>query len=426
MQITKKKLEYKWIILAACFLMTFFALGFCSGNKGLFLSAITEALQIPRSLFSINDSFRYISSAVISVYFGTLLYKFGVRKMVTFGFLCLIGSLLLYASANTLPMFYLGGILLGVGLAFTSGSMTSSIIRRWFKKDIGKYTGIVYAANGVGGAMAAQIVSPMINREGDAFGYRDAYLTVAVIILIASVIIVSVLRERPKNEKMEITDLKAKKSRSVAWVGVEYHKAIKSPIFLVGGIVVFLTGFMLQGINTVYAAYLKDTKIDAAFIATVASVFSLALTATKVLVGAIYDRFGLRCVMVVCQFAGALAFVLLLLIKAGTLGMVLAMVFALLYALSLPLETLVVPLIVNDLFGNASYDKILGLFIAMNYCGYALGAPLINVCYDQFGSYKPAFLIYAILMVVSCIVFMFVIRSAQKQKEEILAAVSNQ
>ena len=97
--------------------------------------------------------------------------------------------------------------------------------------------------------------------------------------------------------------------------------------------------------------------------------------------------------------------------------MVLAVVFALLYALSLPLETLVIPLIVNDLFGAVSFDKILGLFIAMNYTGYALGAPLVNLCYDILGSYKPAFALYSLLMVISCIVFCKVISQAHKLRE---------
>ncbi len=418
MRFQKKKLEYKWIILSACFLMTFFALGFCSGNKGLFLDAITKAIGKPRSLFSINDSFRYVSSAIINLFFGTLLYKFGVRKMVGFGFFCLVGSMLIYATASNLILFYVGGTLLGVGLTFTTGSMTSSIIRRWFKKDIGKYTGIVYAANGIGGALAAQIVSPMI--ESGKFGYRNAYIVVAIIIFVSGVLVVSFLRERPKNETMEVVDLKSKKKRGAAWVGIDYHKAVKTPVFLIGGFVVFLTGFMLQGINTVYAAYLKET-LDAGFVATVASVFSLSLTGTKILVGALYDRFGLRSVMIICQLAGAVAFLAMLFIKAGSLGMVLAFVFALLYAVSLPLETLVIPLIVNDLFGNASFDKIMGMFIAMNYAGYALGAPIINLCFDKLGSYRPAFILYSILMVVTCIVFQFVLRSAEKQKQAILA-----
>lgn len=39
-----RRLEYKWVIIAAGFLMVFTCLGLCSSNKGLYLSAITEAL----------------------------------------------------------------------------------------------------------------------------------------------------------------------------------------------------------------------------------------------------------------------------------------------------------------------------------------------------------------------------------------------
>ena len=421
MDLQKRKFEYKWVILASCFLMTFFALGFCSGNKGLYLSAITEALHIPRSLFSINDSFRYVSSALINLFFGTLLYKYGIRKMVAFGFISLAASMFLYSVASNILMFYLGGILLGVGLTFTTGTMTSSIIRRWFKKDIGKYTGIVYAANGIGGALAAQIVSPMINDPNNIFGYRNAYRLMALILIIVGTIIVICLRERPKDDKVEVVELKTKKRRGSGWVGIEYKQAIRRPAFYLAGLVVFLTGFMLQGINTVYAAHLKDSGLDPAYVATIASIFSLTLTFTKILVGAMYDRFGLKVVMMVCQLAGVVAFVAMIFIHSSMTGMVLAVIFALLYALSLPLETLVIPLIINDLFGNASFDKIMGIFIAMNYTGYALGAPIINLCFDKLGSYKPAFIIYSALMLITCIGFRFVINSAHRDKEKIIA-----
>ena len=416
MKTSKVRFDYKWLILIACFLMTFVALGFCSGNKALYLSAITKALGIPRSIFSVNDSFRYVSSALISLSFGTLMQRFGVRKMVAFGFASLALSMFLYSVANTVPVFYIGGVLLGVGLTFTSGSMTSSIIRRWFKKDIGKYIGIVYSANGVGGALAAQLVSPMINDSVNAFGYRSAYRLVAIIVLIAGAAIVAVLRENPKTPE-EAGERDKTKKKASSWKGIEFDKAKKMPLFYLAGSTVFLAGFMLQGINTVYAAHLTDSGLTPAFVATVASLFSLTLTGTKILVGAVYDKFGLKIVMIVCQLAAAVGFGAMLFISSGVKGMVLAVVFALLYALSLPLETLVIPLIVNDLFGAVSFDKILGLFIAMNYTGYALGAPLVNLCYDILGSYKPAFALYSLLMVISCIVFCKVISQAHKLRE---------
>ena len=71
MPTVKKKLEYKWVIALSCFLLGFFCLGFCSGNKGLYLSAITEALQIPRSLFSLNDTIRYVTTTIVNIFFAT-------------------------------------------------------------------------------------------------------------------------------------------------------------------------------------------------------------------------------------------------------------------------------------------------------------------------------------------------------------------
>ena len=62
----RRALPYQWVIVALCFLMVFVALGFCSSNKSLYLSPVTEALGIRRSLFAISDSIRYISTAVIS------------------------------------------------------------------------------------------------------------------------------------------------------------------------------------------------------------------------------------------------------------------------------------------------------------------------------------------------------------------------
>ena len=405
-----KRLEYKWIILAACFLMTFFTLGFCSSNKSLFLSAITDALQIPRSLFSINESFRFASSALINLFFGTLLCRFGVRKLVAFGFLSLAASMFIYSVAHHIALFYLGGILLGAGLTFTTGTMTSCIIRRWFKKDIGKYIGIVYAANGIGGALAAQIVSPIIYDIQNPLGYQNAYRLISIILVVVGALLVIALREQPNGDAAARTEESAEQVSNPDPVSIPYPQAIRLPIFYIVGLVIFLTGFMLQGVNTVYAAHLKDSGLSTEYVAIIVSVFSLALTFTKILMGAMYDRFGLKIVMIICQLASAVGFAILAFIQPNLSGRIMAVIFALLYAVALPLETLAIPLIVNDLFGDASFHKIMGIFIAMNYAGYALGAPIINLCYDKLGSYKPAFLLYAIFMLITLFLFQWVLK----------------
>ncbi|MBO5868042.1 MAG: MFS transporter, partial [Oscillospiraceae bacterium] len=250
----KKLFDYKWIILGICFLMVFVCLGFCSSTKSLYLDVITKALNIPRTQFAFNDSCRFISSAIINLFFGTMIYKYGVRKLTAFGFFMLIASMLTYAFAQNIFVFCLGGAFLGIGLTFTTTTMASSVIRRWFSKDIGKYTGLVLAANGVGGALATQILSPIIDTESimGRPGYQLSYLLVAAILLALGILVVILLRERPQNSKIETTPGSKRKARGSSWVGMDFASAKKRPYFYIVVLIVFIAGFSVQGISGIY------------------------------------------------------------------------------------------------------------------------------------------------------------------------------
>lgn len=415
MPIQKKKLDYKWVILVLCVMMNFVCLGFCSSNKGIYLAAITDALGIKRSLFAINDSCRFIASAVVNLFFGTLISKVGIRKMTAVGFVCTTASVLMYALAEDVLTFYVGGTLLGIGLAFTTTSMTGTIVRRWFHKDIGKYTGIVFASNGIGAALASQIASPLINQPGNPFGYRQAYLMVAGIVVVTGIIVVALLREKPK-ENLHVASAGKRERRGTDWFGIDFATARKKSYLYLAAAVVLISGVCLQGISSVYIAHLSDIGMRPEFTAALASLFALLLTVSKLLVGWMYDRFGISTVMVVCPIAAVIALVLLAILSATPLGMVLSVVFALLFALAMPLETLVIPLLVNELFGSVDYDKMLGIFSAINYAGYALGAPVANLSYDMFGSYKYALLICSVFMLLGCLVFRFVLKEVAQTK----------
>lgn len=420
-----KKFDYKWIILALCFLMVFVCLGFCSSTKSLYLDVITKAMNIPRTKFAFNDSARFISSALINLFFGTLIYKYGVKKLTAFGFIMLVASMLTYAFAPNVIVFCLGGAFLGIGLTFTTTTMASSVIRRWFNKDIGKYTGLVLAANGVGGAVATQILSPLIDSEVPIMGrpgYQVSYLLVAAILLTLGIIVVILLRERPKDAPIEAAPAGKKKARGSSWVGIDFATAKKRPYFYIVILIVFLTGFSVQGISGVYKAHMRDVGLDSALVTNIISVFSLVFTAAKILVGVIYDRFNLRKVLFVCEGAAILSFLVLAFITPTTTGAILGFVYAVAFAFAMPLETLVIPLVANDLFGNANYDKILGILIAANYSGYAVGAPLVNKCFDLFGTYKPVLIVLAAVMLASMIIFQFIITVSNKEKAKIIAA----
>ena len=186
---------------------------------------------------------------------------------------------------------------------------------------------------------------------------------------------------------------------------------------------VFLTGISLQSVGNVGLVYMADLGMDAGFIATTATVFSLVLTFSKILVGVTYDKKGLRFALLMCLSATLACFLMCALMTNTPFGKGLAMTSRVLEALAIPIETVMLPLLVSDLFGSASYTKVLGVFYAMNSLGLCLGSPLGDLCYDIIGTYKPCFWIFSVLILAVIVGYLFVLKAAYKEKAKVLAAI---
>lgn len=421
MTLKKSRFDYKWVILAVCFFMEFLCLGFCSSNVGLFTVPVTSALGIDRLAYSYWNSIRYGVQVFVALYFGALLNRFGIKKIVFAGLVALIAATALRAFATNLIHIYLAAALHGFGIVFVGSTMAGAIIRRWFKEDIGKYTGMVMSANGVGGAVAAQIISPIIN-NGETFGYRKAYLLSALITLAISVLILIFLRDKPADGPV-VMNTNKKKPRGALWAGVEYSVVKKKAYFYIAAALIFLTGISLQSIGSITIVYITDLGFAPSFIATTVTVSSLVLTCSKMLTGAAYDKFGLRIALLMCQLAALTTFVLKGSLPGyNTLGMIMAMSATILSSIAAPLETVMIPLMTNDLFGTASYNKVLGVLMAMNSLGLCLGSPLGELFRKIAGDYRPCFWFFSIMIAGVIVGFQFILCAANKEKNAILAA----
>lgn len=418
----KRKLDYKWVIVALSFLMVMVCLGFCSSPKSLFIAPVTTALGIDRGLFSVNDSMRFISTAVINIFFGTLMNRFGAKKLIGAGFFCLIASQLIYSFATNVFVFYIGGILLGLGLSWTTTTMVGAVVNRWCREQKGTIMGAVLAANGIGGAIAIQVITPII--ESGAFGYRNAYRLSALILFVVCAILMIFFKNSPSNGDKGSVEVPKKKSRGREWVGIAYSDAVRMPYFYCALACIFLTGLVLQSVTGVAAAHMKDAGLDPSFVGTVLSIHSLVLAGFKFLTGFIYDRFGLRTTINICSVTAVIVMILLALITDSFVGKIFALIYGIFSSLALPLETIVLPIYAGDLFGQKSFNKILGLFVSVNTAGYAVGAPMINFIFDKFGSYNPGFILCAFVMVGIIIVMQFVISTAHKHQKRIEESVN--
>ena len=400
------------LTVVLCFVMIFCGLGLWA-QKGLFLAPITNALDISRTAYSFADTCRYVATAIVNIFFGFFVNKFGSKKLIIVGFFALTLAPLCYAFATSVWLFYVGGCLLGIGFSFGSTAIVGYVINKVCRKNKGTVMGAVLCANGLAGAIVALIITPII--EADTFGYKNAFYLFAIISAVALLLFLFLYKE-PKNaiEEGEVLDAQEKKEN---WVGIYYEQALKKKYFYLACVCILLTGIVLTGVTSNYAAHLKDRGFSADQISVVAVISSIALAVFKFLNGFVYDRAGLRITITIDCVAALLVMVILYLIVPTTTCFVFSIIYAISGGVALPLETVMLPIYAKDLFGQRGFNKVLGIFVSLNQVGYALGAPLMNIAYDLLGSYDIGLIVSAILMAITITLLQIVISSANKLKK---------
>ena len=271
-------------------------------------------------------------------------------------------------------------------------------------------------ANGLGGAAATILLTPIITSS--TFGYRNAYLIIVPLLILTAILTAIFLCDPPEGAA---SIPQKKKARGNTWVGIEYSMLRHKTFFYMTLIAVFLTGMMLQGSGTVDKAHLIDVGIDEAFVTGILSLSWILLTASKFLCGTSYDRFGLRVTVLFCDVLAVLSMLFLAFASPSALGKTFAFLHYLVTPFALPLETVMLSLITNDLFGDASFNKVLGIVTAVNYAGYAVSSPLINLCYDVVGTYTPILYAFAIMMVVVAVIFQYATSASHRERKALAA-----
>jgi len=406
----KKTFDYKWVIASLCFFMMFVGLGFCSSTKNVYFQPITEAQNFSRSAFGISDTFRYATNSILTLFFYRQIEHFGIKILICVGLASYALSALVNAVSNTLAGFYVGGIFLGIAVAFAGSTMVSIIINKWFVNNKGTVLGIILSANAAGSATAIVLLEPMIYSGG--FGYRNAYFVTAVAVVVVLVIVAIFYKDKAGYAISNNTE--KKRQGNLEWEGFQYETLIRKPTFY--AVIICLVTYSLLSVSNIATPHFKDVGFSGEFIALVSCIGSIGLAVSKILVGVIYDHFGIKTSVNICLFAALAAKFLLFFVTVETPS--LAIAYTVIMSIATPLETVMLPIIILDLFGQRSFNKALAITTSLFTVGQALNAPLLNIPYDFTNDYTISFITATVASVVILIICNFSMMSLKRDAKK--------
>lgn len=403
-----------WMIVAggACLM---------SAGQFLFLSSsilnppLARHLGVGLSEVMIYNSMMAVSGVIAMTFLAPWLYRtIGVRAAIVVGGIWMaltVGAVVI--APNVLVLAILGfasGLLFGV--CTTMGA--SLLVNTWFEERRGTMMGAVFALSGVGGIAAGLVMPAIVN----AAGWQAGFLAVAGVI-VAFVILPGLFLIRSAPEKVGLralgaTERKPGASESLLLPGVPARSAFRTPQFvaLVVGVVLF---GMIQAVQQHFAPLFVEHGVELAVAGTLISVMALASVVSNIAVGTLNDRRG-TVTAVLFALVSLLVAMGLYVVANGFLTLAGATVA---FAFGAVLPGVLLPIIVQQVFGMRDYAAILGPAMATMPAGVAIGTPLWGVAVDVTGSYNVALLASAAICVVTGVLLVYALRSAPAMRRRL-------
>lgn len=401
-----KKINYGVIIILTCFVMTFVFLGLGNSTLSLYVLPVTEEFGFSRGGFSLIFSIVSLVGMATALFFGVLNKKLGIRLVVGIGCALAAIAFFVFYKATTLPVFYLGATLLGVGVAVTSTLSISLLVNNWFKEKQGAILGIIFAGSGLGGTAFSIFMGSYIL----ANGFSQAFLISAIILAVFVIPVALLLKDSPA-KTVEESGQQEKAAEKID--GESTSVVIKKPGVIIGIVTFFLAGGLIYPLLTITPAILGDRGFDPVFSATIFGAVFLILTVSQIVIGIISDRFGIKIAMTLglgCFIASST-----MLLFTNTEWM--AWMYAILYGTSFATLSVLLPIFTAKVVGNENLNNFIGIFMAFMSLGTIVGVPILGVAYDLLGSYNQIIVVYVGLGVLALILAMISLKASAKNSE---------
>lgn len=422
----EKKLHYGYVIVVAAFIQYLISGGVIYGASGVFVVPVTTSMNISSGQFMLYMTFTNGAMAVAATLLAPkLLQKFRYTRIDAAAVISAGAGIILMGFSRNLIMFYIAGVLMGLGCCILTYLAAGTLIPRWFKMNQGSMIATVLIGTRLGGIVFNPIASKLINSPalfGLADSWRSTYLILGLILLIVGLPnALFILKDYPSDKGLRAVweeKAAAMAGTTVQVSGVDSKVAVKSGSF-VFYVLMIITWNLATTMYNYLSAYTSGTQaVNTAGFDLSGLVGSLAMIGALVggfIIGSSNDRFGGHVGGIVAGAFGAGGLVIMLL-GANSPVMILmgSACFGVYYAIS----GVQMPAMVNTMYGNKDYDKIFQAGAKWGPWFGAVAASLWGFVYDFSNSYTLSFILAAILCVLTSVFGVVAVLISKKLKDK--------
>ena len=365
---------------------------------GVFLKPVTEELGIGRGFFGSALGATSLMTAIACIPLGWLLDRYGTRRVMIPGLILCAISTALYSTivADPFRVYLLFGFA-GIVYACQSPVPYANSISQWFDRGRGLALGIAMAGVGLGVAAVPKLAGWLIAN----YGWRDGYIGLGIAVMVIALLPVAIfLREPPGFEPA--TRRAAVAAKASLMPGMPAGQAFKTWRFWSFTLAFFIAIVAINGTLTQLVALLGDRGIPAPVAITYLSMSGFALIVGRIIAGWCLDRFWGPYVAIGFFIIPMIGIALL----AGGAGGSVPLIGAVLCGLGVGAEVDLMAFFTSRYFGIRDYAKIYGVMFALFAGANGVGPWLSGASFDHFHSYVPIFMVYEVLLVITCGLFL--------------------